>query len=446
VKTPIDVGVVRESIIKSGLKIVGKATIRETNRLVVNIEKDANQKFIRMEMGIPGLTPPKIGIEAEIEALRNDVGAKYPPFDGIPELKTEISGFVKNFINVEVDAAHCIPTAGSMQGTYMGLMVSCRKNKGKNKVLFIDPGFPANKLQAQVLGIESTSFDVYNYRGELLKEKLESYLKKGDIATLMYSNPNNPSWICFTEKELQVIGELCTQYDVIAMEDLAYFGMDFRQDYSQPAVEPYIPSVAKYTDNFILLISSSKSFSLAGQRIGMTAISNTLFQSEGDNLEQYFNTKQFGYAYIFGAMYATSLGVCHSTQYGLLAILKAVNDGSYNFVEAVKEYRDRAEAMKKLFINNGFKIVYDMDDTQKIGDGFYFTLSYPDFTGNELVEELLFYGISAISLSTTGSDRHEGIRACVSLTGPDKFGLLEERLKMFQKDHPMGSGFKVINI
>ena len=100
--------------------------------------------------------------------------------------------------------------------------------------------------------------------------------------------------------------------------------------------------------------------------------------------------------------------------------------------------------MKQLFTKAGFHIVYDMDDTVKIADGFYFTLSYPGFSGVELVEELLYYGISAISLTTTGSDRHEGLRACVSLTGFDRFDDLEQRLAAFSRDHPKGSDFKVI--
>ncbi len=162
------------------------------------------------------------------------------------------------------------------------------------------------------------------------------------------SNPNNPAWFCFTEQELQIIGELATKYDCVVMEDLAYFGMDFRKDYSIPGQSPYIPSVAKYTDHYILLISSSKSFSLAGQRIGMTAISDKLFNSKGNNLEQYFGSNNFGYAYIFGAMYALSSGVSHSNQWGLTGLLKAVNKGDYNFLESVREYGDRAKAMKKL--------------------------------------------------------------------------------------------------
>jgi hypothetical protein len=53
----------------------------------------------------------------------------------------------------------------------------------------------------------------------------------------------------------------------VVIEDLAYFGMDFRKDISKPGVPPYQPTIAKYTDNYILLISTSKVFSYAGQRI-----------------------------------------------------------------------------------------------------------------------------------------------------------------------------------
>ncbi len=443
--TPIDMNIVKQEIKAMGLPSVGLASIRELNRIVNNIETATGDSFIRMEMGVPGLAPPTIAVDAEIEALKKGVGSKYPPFDGVPELKQEISAFVKNYMNQEINPISCFPTVGSMQGCYMAMMCTTRRTKGKNKLLFIDPGFPVNKNQARVLGIPFENFDVYEYRGDKLRDKLESYLKQGDIAALMYSNPNNPAWICFTEQELEIIGELATKYDCIALEDLAYFGMDFRQDYSTPGQAPFIPTVAKYTENYILLISSSKSFSLAGQRLGMTAIPDKLFNSHGDNLKPWFDTNNFGYAYIFGAMYAISSGVSHSNQYGLLGLLKAVNKGEYNFVEAVKVYGNRAAAMKTYFTDNGFHIVYDQDEGQPIADGFYFTIAYEGFTGEELVEELLYYGISAISLITTGSDRHEGLRACVSLTGKERFPVLEQRLAQFAADHPKGSDFKIIN-
>ena len=219
------------------------------------------------------------------------------------------------------------------------------------------------------------------------------------------------------------------------IEDLAYIGMDFRKDYSVPGQPPYQPTVAQYTDKYILLISSSKAFSYAGQRIGMMAISNTLFNTTAPDLKRYYVSDQVGYAMIFGTIYALTAGTAHTPQYGLEAILKAVNNGEYNFIEVVKHYGEKAKVMKKLFIDNGFSIVYDKDEDEPVADGFYFTFSYPGFTGEELLGELIYYGVSAISLAITGSERLEGVRACVSLVNPSQFEHLEYRLRKFNEDH-----------
>ncbi|MDD3568349.1 MAG: pyridoxal phosphate-dependent aminotransferase [Bacteroidales bacterium] len=437
--TPIPHEIVKQKIKESGLPSVGKATIREIVKLVNEIEKATGQKYIRMEMGVPGLEPAKVGIDAEIEALRNGVAQFYPMIDGVPSLKKEISRFVKNFINIDIDEKCCIPTVGSMQGGMAAFLVANRCDAQKDTVLFIDPGFPVQKQQLKVLGMKFETFDVYNYRGDKLKEKLEHYLKKGNISTILYSNPNNPSWICFTEKELETIGNLANQYDTIVIEDLAYFAMDFRKDLSKPGVPPYQDTVANYTDNWLMLISSSKAFSYAGQRIGSMVISNKLFSRRYPDLKRFFSSDEFGYAMIYGAVYSLSSGTSHSAQYGLAAMLKAANDGDFNFVDAVKTYGKRAHIMKKLFTDNGFKIVYDMDEDKPLADGFYFTISYPGLTGEELIEELVYYGISAISLAITGSERTEGLRACVSQTHESQFADLEYRLKMFQENHPVKS-------
>ena len=79
--------------------------------------------------------------------------------------------------------------------------------------------------------------------------------------------------------------------------------------------------------------------------------------------------------------------------------------------------------------------MYDADGDVPIADGFYFTISYPGLTGEELIEELIFYGISAISLAITGSERTEGLRACVSLVHPSQFPDLEARLAKFKLHH-----------
>jgi Aspartate/tyrosine/aromatic aminotransferase len=430
----IDKNVVKSVIEEMHLPDFNKATIREIVAIANKVEALTGEKYVRMEMGVPGLAPDAIGTAAEIEALRKGVASKYPMLDGHPELKKEASRFIKAFIDVDVNPEGCVPTSGSMQGTYASFLVSGQCDPKRDTVLFIDPGFPVQKTQLLVLGLKYESFDMYEYRGEKLIEKVESYLKKGNICNIIYSNPNNPSWFCLTEEELKGIGELATKYDVIVMEDLAYFAMDFRKDLSKPFVPPFQPSVAKYTDNYILLISGSKAFSYAGQRIGVSAISNKLYHRFYQGLADRYSIGEFGTIFVNRILYVLSSGTAHSAQYALAAMFKAACDGKYNFLEGVQEYGRRAAKLKAIFQKHGFHIVYDKDIDREIGDGFYFTVGYEGMTGGQLMYELLFYGVSVISLLTTGS-KQEGLRACTSFIQDYQYDVLDERLAEFEKDH-----------
>ncbi|MFP4489103.1 MAG: aminotransferase class I/II-fold pyridoxal phosphate-dependent enzyme [Bacteroidales bacterium] len=432
--TPIDASVVETKIRESGLASLDTASIREIVKLVNQIEKETGEKYIRMEMGVPGLPSPMVGIEAEKAALDDGVTALYPNIEGLPQLKSETSRFIKLFLDIDVDPKGCVPTVGSLMGGMVSFLVVNRNDSSREGTLFIDPGFPVQKQQIKILGQDYRSFDVYNYRGKKLEKKLESYLQTGKVSSILYSNPNNPSWICFTDEELEIIGRLATKYEAVVIEDLAYFGMDFRNNYGRPGKPPYQPTVAKYCDNYIMLISSSKAFSYAGQRVGMMVISDKLYNRHYPDLLRYYTSDLFGHAMVFGALYALSAGVTHTAQYGLHAMLKAVNDGEYNYIEDVKEYGEKARMMKQMFLANGFDIVYDTDIDRPIADGFYFTISFPGMSSGQLLEKLLYYGVSAITLNITGSDRHEGLRACVSVIPRNMLPLLEERLQKFYND------------
>ncbi len=434
--TPIDAAVVQSVIDKFNIPDFGKATIREVVAISGQIEKLTGQEFIHMEMGVPGLPAPKVGVEAEIESLKNGVASIYPVIDGLPELKDEASRFVKAFIDVDVLPQSCVPVVGSMQGTFASFLVCGQCDKNKDTILFIDPGFPVQKMQIGVLGYKSASFDVYDYRGEKLRGKLEEYLQQGNIAAIIYSNPNNPAWICLNQEELKIIGELSMKYDTIVLEDLAYFAMDFRRDLGTPFQPPFQPTVAKYTDLYVLLISGSKAFSYAGQRIGVVAISDKLYNRNYPALQARYGIGTYGSVFVHRALYAISSGTSHSAQYALAAMMKAASDGGFNFLEDVAEYSRRAKKLKNIFLKNGFEIVYDKDLNEEVGDGFYFTIRYPGMTGGELMRELMFYGISAISLTTTGSGQ-EGLRACTSFIKDNQYALMEERLKLFKENHPL---------
>ena len=433
--TPIARELIDKTIENFHITDFAKATIREVKAIAAKAEADSGVEFIKMEMGVPGLPPSSVGVKAEIESLQKGIASLYPDINGLPALKEEASRFIKAFVNVDVAPEGCVPVTGSMQGTFASFLTCSQCDEKKDTILFIDPGFPVQKQQLVVMGQKYETFDVYDYRGCKLKEKLESYLKKGNISAIVYSNPNNPSWICLKEEELRIIGELATRYDVIVLEDLAYFAMDFRRDI-RPFQKPYQPSVANYTDNYILLISGSKAFSYAGERIGVTCISDKLFHRHYHDLAERYEGLPFGPVFSTRMLYALSSGTSHSAQYAMAAMLKAAAEGKFDFRSEIKIYGDRAHKLKEIFTRHNFYIVYDKDLDQPIADGFYFTIGYPGMTSGELAHELMYYGVSAICLVTTGSEQ-EGLRVCTSFIRDEQYAALEERMAIFAENNPV---------
>ncbi len=418
-----------------GITDLAKATIGEAKLIALKLEELTGIPFVRMDQGVPGLDPCEIGMAAEKEALDRGVAAIYPPAEGVQELKDAASQFIKAFMDVEVSPAACLPVCGSVAGSFGAFILCSQLDPKKDTILFIDPGFPIQKSQLTILGVKHEQFDIYAFRGEALRDKLESYMSKGNIAAIIYSNPNNPAWICLEESELKIIGEAATRHEAIVIEDLAYFSMDFRKPLGKPFKAPFQATVARYTDNYILMISGSKMFSYAGQRVAITAVSDKLFGRSYPALaRRYGGTGHVGNTYTNAIMYMITSGVAHSVQYGLAAMMKASVEGRLDFVALTSEYARRTERMKRIFLDNGFYVVYDRDVEQPTGDGFFFTVGYPGMNSGELMKRLIHYGISSITLNTTGSVQ-DGIRACCSRMNDEKsFEILEQRLKQFRDD------------
>ena len=421
----------RSKLREMGIDDISRTTIRQCSMLGSALEAESGEKFSHLEFGVPGIPACPIGIEAQKKALDAGVPSSYPSVQGIPELKKNAARFVKAFIDIDIDPRGIVPTVGSMQGSMTSILECSQLQPGKDTILYICPGFSAHGRQPDLLGIKNIFFDIYEYRAEKLRDKLESYFSQGNIAAILYSNPNNPAWICLTEEELQIIGELATKYDVIVLEDMAYLCMDFRKDMSVPFEPPFQSSVARYTDNYVLLLSGSKIFSYAGERIAIACISDKLYQREYPLLKEKWGIAKFGDNFILNYLYVNTSGVSHSAQYALSAMFEASVEGRYDFVKELRNYGLRAHRSRQIFDENGFHLVYDKDMEQTIGDGFFYTVTYKDLSNRELLEALLRCGIIAIPLNTTGSGQ-SGIRVCVSrLLGDEDFRLLDSHLKSF---------------
>ena len=393
-----------EQLAAMDIENFAQATIRQVGAVGGALEKNSGTEFLHLEMGVPGLPPETVGVEAEQQALAQGHASIYPSITGIAPLKSEASRFVKAFLDIDVAPEGCIPTVGSMQGGFCLFQISSQCDPKKDTILFIDPGFPVQRQQVRILGI-------------------------------IYSNPNNPAWICLTESELRTIGELATKYDTIVLEDLAYMGMDFRKELGHPFQAPFQATAARYTDNYVLMISGSKIFSYAGQRIAIAAISDKLRNRFYPALKERYGIGRFAESYALTFLYAASSGASHSAQYALAAMFKAAADGKLDFVGHTREYAHRAHRVKELFERHGFHIVYDKDQDEHVSDGFFFTVGYGSMPSSDLVAALLRYGICAISLTSTGSLQN-GVRVCVSqMNREEQYDLLDRRLRDFAQDY-----------
>ena len=416
---------------------LGAASIRQLVGVVKDIERATGEEFVHMELGEPGLPAEAIGIAAEHEALLNGYGSKYPVITGIPELKHWGSEFVKAFVGLDIPDECIVPTVGSMQAAFALNMTMSQLDSKRDTVLFIDPCFPVQKQQCKVIGVRVDCFDVADFRGEALAEELERHFKTGRIAAMLFSNPNNPSWMCLTERELEIIGRLATKYNVLVIEDLAYLNMDFRdKQRGVPYEPPYQPSVGRYTNNCVHMISASKMFSYAGQRGAIVAMNPALahrcFTSLG---ERYGNDGQFLRNFVYIVLYSLSSGVTHSVQFAMAAMFRAACQGKLHFVDNTREYERRAAKIKEIMLKNGFRIVYDRDaDGREVGNGFFFTFGYKDWTGEQMLNKLIYYGVSAIALAPTGAKR-EGMRGCASAIREDQYDELDKRLAKFNADY-----------
>lgn len=430
---PISRQAVDEVLQRLDIADIGRTTIRQCVNVSHELEWISGEKFVHLEFGIPGMNACKVGLDAQKEALDNGAASVYPPSCGIHELKENGSRFIKAFVGVEISPEGIVPTVGSMQGCYNLLLECIQMNPEKDTVVYLNPGFPSHYVQAKVLGIKTRMFDLYDFRGDRFREKLEEVFGDGRVCAIVYSNPNNPSWVCLTEDELKSLGELCTKYDVIALEDMAYMCMDFRKDLSMPFLPPFQPTVARYTDNCVLMISASKIFSYAGERIAMVAISDKLYKREYPALRERYGIGRFGDNFSLTYLYVNSSSCSHSAQYAFAEMLGSAADGKYDFVGEMREYGRRAGKAKEIFLRHGFHIVYDKDLGENVSDGFFFTIGYDGLSGSQLLLNLLRCGICAITLVATRST-HEGIRVCVSLLNSEKdFADLDERLGLFER-------------
>ncbi len=385
--------------------------------------------IIGMDMGIPGLPTPQFIVDAQRASLTPEACAQYTPFDGLPVIKQATSQVVEHLFGLYVNPDYCIPTVGGMHACHEAIGLLGRMNPQRSRLLFLTPGFSVNIAQAVKFGVEYDTLDPDRLYGCDLVNAIERKIEKNNIAGIVWSSPSNPTWRVLSAEELKGIGKLCTQHDVIAIEDNAYLGLDSRRD-----PQNLLDSVAQHTEYFMLIFSGSKIFNYAGERIGVAVMSEKVAMLTGEGIVKYYRKERFLDAFVQGGVYTTVASVPQSPQRALAAAFNAVATDSFDYFEYDKPYREKAKAVRDVLLKHGFTMPYAKDDLGPIGYGYYFTAAHPAFDdGAKLAMAMLRCGMTAVPLVGFGGNHNEGVRLCTATLTPEQLAKLEPRVQVFSE-------------
>ncbi len=236
------------------------SAIKEMNFLATKY-----QNVIPLSWGLPSFPTPDYIIEGVIKALREDKNiGKYPPSNGIPELRSAIADRVKIDRNWEVDPdKNVIVTVGAMEAVSLALHTLV--NPG-DEVIVTDPGFASHYQQIQMVGGVAVGWKLDKENNwDLHAGELEEIITPKTKVIIMNS-PCNPVGSVFSKEQLDKVAEIAKKHNVFIISDepYDYLVFDDKKFYS-------IAQNESIRENLILIRSLSKEYAMTGWRIGYIA-------------------------------------------------------------------------------------------------------------------------------------------------------------------------------
>ena len=221
-------------------------------------EKD----IIDLTVGDPDFETPAHIREAAKTALDRGY-THYTPNAGFLDLRERIADKVANENKVSVDAQReVIVTSGGMSGLHLAATVTIDPG---DEVLIPEPTYPNYNPVVLMAGgkpipVHCTADNSFRMCPEDLAEKVSERTK-----AIIMSYPSNPTGADLSLKDLQLIADICEQFDVLIIADEAYEKIVF-----PPSQHQYVGSLRRMKERTIGIFSLSKTYAMTGWRIGYT--------------------------------------------------------------------------------------------------------------------------------------------------------------------------------
>jgi alanine-synthesizing transaminase len=240
----------------------------EVNKLKAEA-RQRGEDIIDFGMGNPDAPTPEHIIDKLVETVRKDPKSHgYSVSQGIFGLRKAISAYYKRRFDVAINVDKEIAVSLGSKEAYAHLAMAI--SRSGDKVLVTDPSYPIHAYGFIIAGADvhylTKDFKADNPDQNFLnqvKHALENVSPKPIAVVVNY--PCNPTAEVTTLDFYKELVDICHKHDVIIISDLAYCEIYF--DDNPP---PSILQVPKARDIAVELTSMSKTFSMAGWRIGFT--------------------------------------------------------------------------------------------------------------------------------------------------------------------------------
>ena len=213
---------------------------------------------IDLGQGYPSWEGPDFVKQAAMNAVAVESN-QYPPSMGIPALQEAICDRFLQVSGLQVDPlVEVTVTSGcteALAATFLGLV-----NPGDEVILF-EPTYDAYPVGCAMAGAMPRYVTLHGPDFRFDEAQLRATF--GPRTRLIVVNtPHNPTGRVFDAAEMALIGELCREYDVVAVTDEVYEYITYGRDHIRMAA---LPGMWERT---ITLSSIGKTFSVTGWKTG----------------------------------------------------------------------------------------------------------------------------------------------------------------------------------
>ena len=232
----------------------GTTIFTEINQLA------AQHQAVNLGQGRPDFDGPREIIDAAVRALRSDAANQYAPSPGLPELREGIARHAGVFYDLDVDPdAGVIVTAGATQGIFSAIMGLIDAG---DEVIVIEPYYDSYVPGVRMAGGKPVYVPMHPPAWTFDADELRAAFSPSTRAIIL-NTPNNPTGRVYTQAELQLIADLCIQYDVIVISDEVYEHLIF-EGHQHVA----IASLDGMFERTVTVGSAGKTFGMTGWKIG----------------------------------------------------------------------------------------------------------------------------------------------------------------------------------